>query len=341
MSNAPNPAHILQLGLGFWASKTLLSAVELDLFTRVADRPRPLAELEVELGLHARASRDFLDSLVALKLLARSGEGPEARYSNVPDAAVFLDSRSPAYVGGMLRMANDRLYGMWGDLTDAIRTGLPQNEIKHSGKPVFEAIYEDPGRLEQFLRAMAGISMGPSLALAEKYDFSRHRTMVDAGGAMGVLSMCVAKRHPHLALTTVDLPPVEPIARKAIAAAGLDDRVKTASLDFFAEPLPTADVITMGHVLHDWDESQKVHLIRRAHDALPPGGAFIAIDSIIDDGRCENAFGLLMSLNMLIETPGGFDYSGADFARWCRQVGFSEVQVIHLAGPASAGIAIK
>jgi hypothetical protein len=336
-----DPGQILQLGLGFWASKTLLSAVELGLFTQLGDGPKSRHELESRLGLHSRSSRDFLDALVALGLLTRDGNADAARYANTPETAAFLDAKSPMFIGGLLEMANQRLYPFWNDLTEALRSGLPQNEIKTTGKPVFEAIYADPDRLEQFVRAMGGITTGPALALADKHDFSRYRTLVDAGGASGVLSICIAKRHPHLRAITVDLPPVEPIARRTIAAAGLSERIEAASVDFFAEPLPKADVVTMGKILHDWALPEKLKLVRAAYDALPKGGAFIAIDSIIDDGRRENAFGLLMSLNMLIETPGGFDYTGADFARWCRRAGFSRIEVLPLAGPTSAAIAIK
>jgi hypothetical protein len=274
-------------------------------------------------------------------LFFRIGDDAPARYANTPETAAFLDAKSATYVGGLLAMANHRLYPFWGHLTEALRTGLPQNEIKATGKPVFQAIYSSPEQLEEFVRAMAGASVGSALALAEKFDFSRHQRLVDAGGADGLLSICVARRHPHLRAISVDLPPVEPIARRAIAQAGLSDRIEAASLDFFAEPLPKADVVTMGKILHDWSLPEKMKLIRAAYDALPEGGAFIAIDTIIDDARRENAFGLLMSLNMLIETPGGFDYSGADFARWCTEVGFSRIEVLPLAGPTSAAIAIK
>jgi predicted O-methyltransferase YrrM len=341
MSHAPNPGHILQIGLGFWAAKVLLSAVELRLFTKLAAGARDLESLQSELGLHARGTRDFLDALVSLGLLARDGDGDDARYANTPETALFLDENSPAWVGGILRMANDRLWSIWADLTEGLRSGLPQNEIKHTGRPVFEALYADRAGLEQFMRAMAGISMGPCRALAQSFDFGRYRTLVDAGGATGLLSICVAQQHPHILATTVDLPLVEPIAKQTVATAGLADRIQTASVDFFREPLPKADVVVMGHILHDWDLPQKLQLIRAAYDALPEGGAFIAIDNIIDDARRENTFGLLMSLNMLMETSGGFDYTGADFARWCREAGFDKIEVLPLTGPTSAAIAYK
>jgi len=331
----------MQVGMGFMGSKTLLSAVELELFSALGAEGLTGAELQAKLGLDARAVPDFPDALVALGVLDRDGDGTEARYRNTEDSAVFLDKTSPAYIGGILEMANARLYPFWGDLTAGLRTGEPQNEIKHTGKPMFDELYSEPERLEQFMGAMAGISAGPFMALAESVDFSAYKTLCDVGGATGQLSIIVAGRHPHLRCISFDLPVVEPIARRTIEAAGMDDRVQTAGGDFFADPLPNADVITMGLILHDWNLDRKMHLIRAAYDALPKGGALIAIENIIDDARRENVFGLLMSLNMLIEFGDAFDFSGADFDGWCREAGFSDTEVVPLAGPTSAAIAYK
>jgi predicted O-methyltransferase YrrM len=336
-----DPAHILQVGMGFWPSKVVLSAVELELFTELGDEALTGEEIGERLGLHSRGIHDFLDSLVALHLLEREGAGGDGRYSNSPETAAFLDKGKPSYIGGILEMCNARLYRFWGDLTEALQTGKPQNEIKHSGTPMFDELYSDPARLEQFMGAMQGISLGNFQALAEKFDFSRYETVCDVGGATGQLCTIIASHHPHLRCTTYDLPAVAPIAEKAIAAAGLSDRVTVASGDFFTEPLPKADVITMGLILHDWNLERKMDLIRSAYDALPAGGAFIIIENIIDDARRENAFGLMMSLNMLIEFGDAFDFTGADFAGWCREVGFREIEIVPLVGPASAGIAYK
>ncbi len=331
----------MQVGMGFFASKTLLSAVELQLFTQLGDGALSGPEIGQRLGLHPRAINDFLDALVALGFLDRDGDGPGGRYANTAETATFLDKNNPAYIGGILEMANARLYPFWGDLTEALQTGKPQNEIKRTGTSMFEELYSDPARLEQFMGAMAGISAGNFQALAEKFDFSKYETVCDVGGATGQLSTILAARHPHLRCTSYDLPPVAPIAEKAIAAAGLSDRVSVASGDFFADPLPQADVITMGLILHDWNLERKMHLIRSAYDALPDGGAFIVVEHLIDDARRENSFGLLVSLNMLIEFGDGFDYTGADFAGWCTEVGFRTVEIVPLTGPASAGIAFK
>jgi O-methyltransferase domain/Dimerisation domain len=336
-----DPSHIMQVGLGFWPSKTVLSAVELELFTELGDGAMTAEEIQRRLSLHDRGTCDFLDALVALQFLERDGDGAEGRYRNTPETRTFLDKRSPMYIGGILEMANARLYRFWGDLTEALRTGRPQNEIKHSGKPMFEELYADPDRLEQFMRAMQGVSRGNFHALAEKFDFSRYETVCDVGGATGELCVALARQHPYLRCTSFDLPVVAPIAEGAIAGAGLSDRVQVASGDFLADPLPRADVITMGLILHDWNLERKLQLIRAAYDALPEGGAFIVIENLIDDARRVNAFGLMMSLNMLIEFGDAFDYTGAEFAGWCRDTGFRDVEIMPLTGPASAGIAYK
>jgi predicted O-methyltransferase YrrM len=336
-----DPSHIMQVGMGFWPSKTVLSAVELELFTHLGGDAMTGEEIGERLELHPRAIYDFLDTLVALRLLERDGEGTSGRYRNTADSAAFLDKRSPAYIGGILEMSNARLYRFWGDLTEALQTGKPQNEIKHTGKPMFDELYSDPARLEQFMNAMQGISLGNFQSLAEKADFSKYKTVCDVGGATGQLCTILATHHPHLQCTSYDLPVVAPIAERAIAAAGLSDRVTVASGDFFADPLPEADVITMGLILHDWNLDRKMDLIRSAYEALPEGGALIIVENLIDDARRENAFGLMMSLNMLIEFGDAFDFAGSDFAGWCREVGFREVEIVPLVGPASAGIATK
>ncbi|MEO8025775.1 MAG: methyltransferase [Bryobacteraceae bacterium] len=332
----PTPEHILQVGLGFWASKTLLSAVEMEVFTELARHPEDLESLRGRLGLHPRAARDFFDALVALGFLERK----DGIYSNTPSTELFLDKHKPSYVGGMLEMANHRLYPFWGSLTEALRTGLAQNESK-TGVNIFEALYSDPARLKQFLKAMSGISRGSNMAIAAKFPFAKYTSAVDVGTAQGDLIVQIAKAHPHLAGTGFDLPAVGPVFEEYVHECGLSDRVHFAPGSFFTEGLPKADVITMGHILHDWNLDEKRMLIAKAYDALPEGGALVVYEALIDDDRSKNAFGLLMSLNMLVETPGGFDYSGADCQGWMREARFRETRVEHLVGPDSMVVGIK
>jgi len=335
-ASAPSPEHILQLGLSFWASKTLLSAVEMEVFTELAKHPEDLDTLTGRLGLHPRSSRDFLDALVALGFLERK----DGVYSNAPSADLFLDKHKPSYIGGMLEMANRRLFKHWNNLTTALRTGQPQGEAG-SGAETFAAIYADPERLKSFLRAMTGVSRGANLAIAAKFPWAQYKTVVDAGPAQGDLLAQVALKNPHLSGLGFDLPEVGPVFEEYMEALGLSLRVRFKPGSFFIDPLPSADVIMMGHILHDWNLEEKRMLIAKAYQALPRGGALLVYEAIIDDDRRKNAFGLLMSLNMLIETPGGFDYTGADCMGWMKEAGFKETRVEHLIGPDSMVIGIK
>lgn len=341
LTGAVVPDDILQVGMGFWASKTLLSAVELGLFSELSGGGLTASQVADRLDLHERSRDDFLDALVSLGLLARDGDGPSAVYSNTPDTAAFLDKGSPAYLGGILEMSSARLYGFWGSLTEALRTGLPQNEIKTGAPGLFDAVYADPERLETFLAGMTGLQIGAFTALSATLDLSGHTSFCDIGGANGGLAAMIASANPHLTGSVFDLPPVAPIAAAHLARNGVADRVSTVAGDFFVDDFPAADVYFMGNVLHDWDEATKQALIDKAYAGLPSGGLLIAIENVIDDARRTNSFGLLMSLNMLIELPGGFDYTGAQFDTWARNAGFARTEVRHLAGPTSAAIAYK
>ena len=327
----------MQLGTAFWASKTLLSAVELGVFSELADAGALDGEaLRERLGLHPRSAKDFFDALVALGMLERE----DGRYANTAATELFLDRAKPSYVGGMLEMANARLYGFWGSLTEGLQTGVPQNEAKGGGD-FFAALYADPARLAQFARAMSGISVGSGRAIAAKFPWQDHGSVIDIGCAEGAVPVQIALAHEHIRGGGFDLPPIEPIFDAYVDRFGLGERLSFTGGDFFADPLPEADVLVMGHILHDWDLDEKRILLQKAYDALPEGGALIVYEAIIDDQRRENAFGLLMSLNMLIETPGGFDYTGADCRAWMQETGFRESYVEHLVGPDSMVVGIK
>ena len=325
---ALSPAKIMQLGVGFWGSKALLSAIELGLFTVLARGPRDAETLRLQVGLHPRSARDFFDALVALGMLRRTG----TRYANTPETALFLDRNKSSYVGGILEMANARLYRFWGSLTEGLRTGNAQNEAK-TGEDFFGTLYSDPQRLEGFLKAMTGLSLGSARVIAKKFPWKRYRTFVDVGCAQGGVAVELALAHKHLTGGGMDLPVVQPVFEAYAKARGVDSRVRFVPGDFFKESLPHADVIIMGHILHDWNLDDKMMLLRKAYAALPPKGALIVHEALIDDDRKTNAFGLLMSLNMLIETHGGFDFTGADCRKWMKEAGFSRTKVEALTGP--------
>ena len=334
----PVPDRIMQVGLGFWDSKALLSAVEMGVFTELGRGPGEFHELAGRLGLHPRAARDFLDALVALGFLHRTQE----HYCNSPEADFFLDRNKPSYIGGMLEMANARLYGFWSHLTEALRTGQQQNEAKHDASDsMFAALYSDPARLKGFLSAMSAISHAANMAIARKVKWAGYRSYADLGTAQGDLAVQIALENPHLKGIGLDLTEVAPIFEEYVQIHNLGERVRFQAGDFFRDALPKVDAFTMGHILHDWGLEQKKQLIARAFEALNTGGALVVYDAIIDDDRSKNSFGLLMSLNMLIETSGGFDYTGADCIGWMKEAGFREAYVEHLAGPDSMVVGIK
>ena len=336
MQGQPTPDRILELGFAFWGAKTLLSAVELGVFSELAKGTQDGEALRERLNLHPRSARDFFDALVALGMLERR----DGQYGNTPETDQFLDRAKPSYVGGILEMANARLYPFWGSLTEGLRSGEPQNEAK-TGGDLFAALYADPARLRQFLRAMSGQNMGTAVAIAQKIPWQTYRTFVDVGAAQGAVPVQLARAHPHLTGGGFDLPPVGPIFEEYVAEAGLGDRLRFYAGDFFTDPLPAADVLIMGYILHDWDLERKRTLLAKAYAALPEGGRLVVYEALIDDERRQNTFGLLMSLNMLIETRGGFDYTGADCRAWMREAGFRESYVEPLVGPNSMVVGIK
>ena len=309
----------------------------MELFTELARHPEDADAVRERLGLHPRSSQDFLDALVALGFLERR----DGIYCNTPSTDLFLDKRKPSYLGGILEMANHRLYGFWGSLTEALRTGQVQNEAKSGETPLFEALYADPARLKEFLAAMSAISHGANLTIAKQFPWQEYKTFADVGTAQGALAVQIALANPHLTGVGFDLPEVAPVFEDFVEHNGMQGRLRFVGGDFFSDDLPQADVLVMGHVLHDWSLDEKRMLIGKAHEALSTGGALIVYEAIIDDDRSQNAFGLLMSLNMLIETEHGFDYTAADCMGWMTDAGFTSTRAEHLVGPDSMVIGLK
>lgn len=331
-----SPDRIMELGFAFRGAKALLSAVELEIFTALAEGPLDLDTLRKRVRISERGARDFFDALVALGLLERSEDG---RYRNTPEADLYLDSRKPTYIGGELHLLNTRMYPHWNLLTPALRTGKPQNAASATG--YFPALYSDQAAGEIFTKGMTGGSLLAARVIAETFPWCQHKTLIDVGTAQGCLPVEIARAHPHLTGGGFDLPEIRQTFESRVRAHGVSDRLRFYPGDFLSDALPNADVIVMGRVLHNWDLATKRMLLRKAYEALPAGGALIVYERLIDDERRVSTAGLLASLNMLVMTAGGFDFTGADCIGWMREAGFRDMRVGPLASGQSMIVGLK
>jgi O-methyltransferase domain/Dimerisation domain len=319
-ASAASCDRIVGLAYAFRAAKTLLSAVELDIFTVLAAAPLDTQALRQRLGIHERGARDFFDALVALGLLTRD---EHCRYANAPDADLYLDRRKQSCVGGLLENLNAREYAVWNALTAALRSGEPQTGFGASQH--FETLYTDPKRLDLFVKGMTGATLPVAQALAQKFPWNAYNSVIDIGTAQGCLPVQVAVAHGHITGGGFDLPHVGPLFDEYVAANGLSARLQFYPGDFFQGPLPSADVPVMGRVLHNWDLSTKQLLLAKVHAALPSHGVLIVYERFIDDARLTGTAGLLSSLNMLMMTAGGFDFTVADCLAWMQAAGFHDM----------------
>jgi len=326
---------IIELGYAFRSAKALMSAVELGVFTVLAEQSLDRDTLRQRIGLAERGAADFLDALVALGLLHRDGSG---RYANAPGAGRYLDARKPGYIGGLLENLAAREYGMWETLTDALRTGKPQTGFEAAH---FRQLYADRERLRTYAKGMTGGSRSVAEALAAKFPWGQYRTFADIGTSQGCVPVQIASAHTHLTGCGFDLPVLAAMFKDYVDCSRCSDRLRFVPGDFFADPLPTADVLILGRVLHNWDLPTKRMLLEKAHDALPQGGALIVYERMIDDERRASRTGMLSSLNMLIMTDGGFDFTAADCIGWMRDAGFAETRTERLVDDHVMVVAIR
>ncbi len=333
-----DPQQILELGMAFWSSRVVLTAVEFGVFTELAKGPRSLPELLDRFGWHPRAAGAFLDALVGVGLLKRDREH---RYANTRQADLFLDRAKPSYIGGLLELSSKRLYALWEGLDDLLRTGRPQASEEQGDNEFFATLYQDPDALREFLAGMTGISTGEAILIASRFPWRRYKTFVDVGSAQGALPVRVALTHAHLTGASYDLPPVGPIFEEYVASFGLSDRLRFLPGDMNEGPLPEADVICFGHLLHGYGETKRRELIGKAYAAIRPGGALLVYDAMIDPRRPDRFIGHLSSLNIMLETREGFEATTERCAAWLREAGFVEVVTRHLIGPTSMVYATK
>lgn len=332
---------VIDTGFAFQQAKVLLAALKFDLFTILGNDSMTGEQIRRKLDIHPRGLWDFLDCLLCMGFLIRDGVGADAVYSNSEEAKRYLDRDSPYYAGGILELANSRLYEVWGNLEEALKNGRLHNETLAKGKTYYDTIYSDLKLTEEFANAMAGASGENYRLLSEKFNFSNYNTLSDIGGSTALFSIYVCKKHPNISCTNFDLPAMESIALKNVAKFGLENHIRVSSGDFFKDSLPKADIISMGMILHNWNLEKKKYLIQAAYNALPDNGVFIVTEMMIDDERRECCAGFLQSLNMLLEFGEAFDFTVRELKNWCMEAGFKRFEIINLDGPFSAVLAYK
>ncbi|MCM2387228.1 acetylserotonin O-methyltransferase [Streptomyces albipurpureus] len=314
---AVDPGPLIRLTIADCAAKALHSAVTLGVFRALADGPADAARTAELASLHPRMATDFLDALTGLGLLERA----EGRYRNSVLAQTYLVPSSPSYLGGFVELTNETLYSTWGRLTEALRTGSPQHLDPDKGGFVGDR-HQDPAKMKRFLAGLDAYSDRMGAELARRVDWARYGSFTDLGGARGNLAAVLVQAHPHLTATCFDLERTRPLFTEHVGRLDAADRIAFAGGDFFADPLPAADVFVLGHILHGFDTGRRRALLRRVFDAVGPGGTVLVYDRMIDDDRSDPER-LLSSLHMRLVSPEGSEYRVADCRSWLREAGFT------------------
>jgi acetylserotonin N-methyltransferase len=318
----PDPAPVIQLIDAFRASKTMFAAVSLGVFDRLQRGPATAAALAAALGAHQDALERLLDGCAALGLLRKAG----GVYANQPMADAYLCSASPHTLRGYIRYSDQALYPLWAHLDDAVHEGTPRWTQTFGGEgDIFQHFFRTDAAMRDFLLGMHGFGMLTSPAIAAAFDLARFRTLADLGGATGHLAIAAAERYPDLRAIVFDLPRVAPFAREQAAASAAAERIEVKEGDFFEDELPAADLYALGRVLHDWPEPKIARLLDRIFHRLPPGGALLIAERLLEDDGAGPLAVNLQSLNMLICTEGR-ERTPADYARLLRAAGFTEIE---------------
>jgi hypothetical protein len=310
----------MRLGSAFAGAKALLSAIELDLFSVLAEKPLAQSEIEARLGLNPRVTWEWLSLLVALGMLERV----DGRYRNAPVTELFLDRAKPTYSGGFLERTNQVLYPAWAYLTDALRTG--EQQARHvAADDLFDTPYQNPERVEAFLTMMDSLTSAIGPVLARSFDWGQVATVVDVGGARGNLLSFLLREHEHLTGTVFDLAPLRAPAERLAEQRGLTGRLGFAAGSFFDDPIPSADALVIGHVLHDWAPHERQQIVEKAFAAVEPGGTVLVYDCMLADGDLDVAR-LTISIHMKLMTPGGEEYPVAEGVGMLEKAGFVDVR---------------
>lgn len=331
------PTPLMQLVAGVWGFKTLAVGIEFGLFTRLAGgRAITVTEAAAEFGMDERPADLLLAASASLGLLEKAGAG----YRNSELAEQFLVEGRPYYFGAQIRYSDLRTYLPWHRIGEALRSNRPLTWDPQQQQSMFDT--NDPKLVAEFWDAMFSTSRFTAHALADAYDFGAHHRLLDVGGGAGAFPIELCQRLPQLRATILDLPHVCARAEERIADADLTGRIGTVAGDFLADPtLPDGhDVILLSMIMHDWDEATNRALLARCHAALPSGGAIVISELLLNEERTGPPEAALMGMNMLVETEGGKNYSGAEYAIWLDDAGFVDARVVAFDAPGANGAVV-
>ncbi|MEU2604361.1 methyltransferase [Streptomyces albus] len=335
LPEAEGPQRIMELASGLWVSKTLSTALDLDLFGTLAAHPgATCTELAGELGTSARPTRSLLAACAALGLLTRVGE----KCFNTPLSQRHLVRTSPAYFGGWVEMLDRHDYPGWMRLHDALRHDRPTAWDPDEQNSLFDSA--DPVMLETFWEAMTAVSAVTARALGSRIDLTQAHALLDVGGGGAAWDIELCRMHPSLRAAVYDLPHVCELTQKKIDQADLGDRITTVPGDFFADTcFPGGyDTHLFSSVLHDWPDSRCRELLTRSFTALPSNGRLVIAELLIDDDEDGPLDAALMGLAMQVETWGR-GFTAAELTDWLAETGFTDIHVTRVQAPtANAGV---
>lgn len=317
----PDPSPVIDLIEAFRRSKAMFAAVELGLFDRLGERATNAETLARGMHIPAGALERLLDACVGLGFLEKQG----STYSCARVAETYLRRSSRQALAGYILYSNRVLYPMWGNLEDAVREGSHRwSQTFHFEGPLFSHFFKTEESKRDFLAGMHGLGLLSSPRVVAAFDLSRFRRLVDLGGGTGHLALAACERYPHLRAAVLELPAVLEVAKEFVSRSPEAHRVELLPGDFFSDPLPEADLFSLGRIVHDWSEEKIGALLRRIYDRLASEGGLLLAEKLLDEDKSGPLSALVQSLNMLVCTEGK-ERTFTEYTRLLHDVGFAKV----------------
>jgi acetylserotonin N-methyltransferase len=333
----PDPSPVLDLIEAFRRSKTMFAAVTLGIFDRLEIGPATAPSLAGQIGADAAALERLLDACVGLGLLRKQ----DGVYANQAVASAYLARSSPRAMTGYIQYSNDVLYRMWGTLEDAVREGSHRwRQVYGLEGGIFDHFFRTDEDMRKFLLGMHGYGLLSSPAVVASFDLSRFGRLVDLGGATGHLPVAACERYAGLRAAVFDLPRVITVARELVAQSSVSQRIELIPGDFFRDDLPEADLYSVSRILHDWSEDKIRVLLTKIYQRLPPGGALLIAEKLLQDDKTGPMWAAMQSLNMLVCTEGR-ERTLHEYDALLRQAGFASVEGRTTGAPLDAVLAVK